>query len=361
MEEGGGGFHSPLSFSVSSFFTHHLPLIYIIPSLILQLSAALHLRVHFLPLFLVYSPSAASRHPFTFPLISIFPPSSHLFESSHLLKTSENTENLLSVYSFPLSLLTSLSSAPTLPQRRQLHAHVCPRTHIHGASALRHGTWSWQGYINKVKGSLPLIIKNPCIPPSLSSREYVYSIWKHMRGIHLQSRRVRCYQHGHLHTQRYKAASLYLNKTYTLSLHSARTQRDLFLNGATFIWHYFGRPHARTCTHSVKMAADQPGGSSLRALSQSCPGWALQALAGSGNGVKCVLPWPQSCCYPAADINDWHISHIFPSLNSLQERNGVWRKRERNICTLRFQDNRSYVLSTWSVLNFSSIPGFIRG
>lgn len=166
-----------------------------------------------------------------------------------------------------------------------------------------------------------------------------------MRGIHLLSRRVRCYQHGHLHTQRYKAASLYLNKTYTLSAFSSHTKRPLFERCNLYLTLFWAS--ARSHMHAQCENGSRP---TWRQLSQSSL-TVLPGMSAPGSGRQrqrsevCVTLTSELRC-PAADINNWHISHIFPSLNSLQERNGVWRKRERNICTLRFQDNRSYVLST---------------
>lgn len=127
-----------LSLAVSlCFFTNHLTLIYIILLFILQLSWAIHLHVYFFPFSGLFSLCDLSTSVFTFLrlLFSLFTP---VWKQSRLSETSENTESLLSVYSFPLSHLAFLSSPSSIHTYIHKHTH----TNIHH---VKFKTCSWQG------------------------------------------------------------------------------------------------------------------------------------------------------------------------------------------------------------------------
>ncbi len=151
---------------------------------------------------------------FYFSLISLFCLFTPVWKQSQLSETSENTESLLTVCSFTLSLLTLLSAAPTLPQHHLPYTHAPTHTHIRSMWHLIYGICSWQGYINKVRGSLPQTIKNTHTHTHTRTFSLIILLFmtvcllclKTDERIHLLSCWVRCYQVCHLHTQRYKKA-----------------------------------------------------------------------------------------------------------------------------------------------------------
>lgn len=98
-----------------------------------------------------------------------------VWKQGALSETSENTGSLLSVYSplfFPLCAF--LSSPPTLLHQRQACINASVRSF--STSSLRHATHSWQGYINEVRGLLPLM---PSL--SFSNSEGTARLQKHMK------------------------------------------------------------------------------------------------------------------------------------------------------------------------------------
>lgn len=106
---------------LSSFFTHHLVLIYIILLFILHLSWAIHLHVHF---FCFSSSFSLCEHPF-YSLSFFFFASSHLFESK--VSSLRQVRTQKAFYLFILSLFHVLPSFS--PASTHLYSHTHP--HIH--------------------------------------------------------------------------------------------------------------------------------------------------------------------------------------------------------------------------------------
>lgn len=133
-------------------------------------------------LLLVYSPSAISLHPFA----SLRLPFSPLFTPVwKLSETSENTENLLSVYSLPS--FTSFLLIFYSPTPSSIHTRI--HTHI---QRVKFNKCSWQGYRNKVTIKNTHTHTHPSVCLKTYERIFFYSCG------------LRCYQVCHRYKKLYK-------------------------------------------------------------------------------------------------------------------------------------------------------------